>query len=379
MGGRRDEKLNSEQVRQMLQRSAGLCEFENCAQPLFFDLVSGHACNDGQYAHIIPSSADGPRGGGDETLEYIASVANRMHLCHKHHEIVDHHVDKYPAHLLRQMKRKHEDHVAAFRLMLKKTPIMPILFSSDIKGRQTTIDYGAVCKAIRDDARPLQKELPCEMRIDSSADYGSPRYWEETRKRVTDKVARLLDESRAVGEGNVEYGIFPLAPMPLIVLFGWLIGDKLPMRVYQLLRDDSAWSWNRDRPINRFSSKLLRAGASDCKRIAISFSLSFETGKGALENEDESVPVYVLMAERQGVDCIAHREDLNQFRDVYYSLMDGIQKRHGSDVEVYIYPSLPVSAAFEIGRRYMPGVFPKFHIMENMGDGKWVEACEVGK
>lgn len=379
MSGRRDEKLNSAQVRQMLQRSAGLCEFENCAQPLFFDLVSGRVCNDGQYAHIIPSSDDGPRGGGDETIEYIASIENRMHLCHKHHEIVDNQEGEYPAHLLRQMKRKHEDHVAAFRMMMKKTPIMPIVFSADVKGRRTTIDCGAVYKAIRDDVRPLQKELPYEIRIESSAEYGSARYWEDAQKRVRNKVDRLLDDFHVAGEGHVEYGVFPLAPMPLIMLFGWLVGDKLPMRVYQLLRDDSAWSWHRDRPVNRFSNQLLRTGASGCKRIAISFSLSFETGQGALENEDESVPVYVLRAGRQGVDCIAHREDLNQFRDVYYSLMDDIQKQHGSDVEVYIYPSLPVSAAFEMGRRYMPGVFPKFHIMENMGDCKWVEACEVGK
>lgn len=290
MGGRRDGKLKEDQVRELLQRSAGLCEFENCAQPLFFDLVSGEVCNDGQYAHIIPSSENGPRGGGDETLEYVASVENRMHLCHKHHEVIDDHADKYPAHLLRQMKRKHEDQVAAFRLMMKKTPVMPIVFLSNIKGKVTTIDYGEVRKAVLDDGRPLQKELPYEIKIESSAEYGEARYWDDVLRQLSVKAARLLDDFRVAGEGHVECGVFPLAPMPLIITFGWLLGDKLPLCVYQLLRDDSAWSWNRNLPVNRFSSQLMRSGAPDSKRVAVSFSLSFETVNDAQGNEDVRPP-----------------------------------------------------------------------------------------
>ena len=52
--GRRDGALTTAEVRQLLQRSAGLCEFENCAKPLFYDLVSGETCNDGQYAISFP-------------------------------------------------------------------------------------------------------------------------------------------------------------------------------------------------------------------------------------------------------------------------------------------------------------------------------------
>ena len=378
MSGRRDEKLSESQMRELLQRSAGLCEFENCAQPLFFDLVSGRACNDGQYAHIIPSSENGPRGGGGESPACVSGVDNRMHLCHKHHEIVDNQADEYPAHLLRDMKRKHEDQVAAFGLMLKKTPVMPIVFCANIKGRQTDVDYSDIRRAVRDDARPLLRDRPDEIRVESSAKYGSDRYWEETLKRVNTKVEVLLDEFCAGGVGPVEYGIFPLAPIPLIMYFGWRIGDKLPLRVYQLLRDESRWSWNRKRPDNSFSHRQIRPGKSGSKRISIALSLSAGIGEAVGRCAYSDTAVYELVAARLGVDCISKQRDLYRLRDAYYLMMDEIQKCHGANVEVYLYPAIPVSAAFEIGCRYMPAVFPHFHVMENMGRGGWSEACVIG-
>ena len=84
------------------------------------------------------------------------------------------------------------------------------------------------------------------------------------------------------------------------------------------------------------------------------------------------------MAGRIGVDCISMREDLRTLRNAYHSLMDAIMHLFGSSVEVYMYLAVPVSAAYEIGRRYMPSVFPKIHIMENVGGGKWLEACTIG-
>ena len=60
--GRRDADLPVVQKRELYQRAACMCEFENCGIPLFFDLRSGRPVNNGDFAHIIPSSANGPRG-----------------------------------------------------------------------------------------------------------------------------------------------------------------------------------------------------------------------------------------------------------------------------------------------------------------------------
>lgn len=378
--GRRDGALTTDQVRQLLQRSAGLCEFENCAKPLFYDLVSGELCNDGQYAHIIPSSASGPRGGGNESLEYIASVDNRMHLCHMHHGLVDDHPDEYPADRLREMKKRHEECVLAFRNMLKQTPIEAVIFKAKIKNtHEVIVSVGDVVRAIKDDGRPLARDIPREIAFVSSAEYKSPNYWEEAVRYVRRKVEDLIENYKTEGAGRVEYGIFPLAPIPLIVLLGFLIGDKLPVWSYQLLRDESRWSWKRNCETNTVKWEIVRRGKSPFNRIAIAVSLSAGIKASVLDAEsDETTPVFEVLAGRIGVDCISMREDLRTLRNAYHSLMDAIMHLFGSSVEVYMYLAVPVSAAYEIGRRYMPSVFPKIHIMENVGGGKWLEACTIG-
>lgn len=378
--GRRDGPLTTDQVRQLLQRSAGLCEFENCAKPLFYDLVSGEICNDGQYAHIIPSSASGPRGGGNESVEYVASVDNRMHLCQTHHRLVDDHPDKYPADCLREMKKRHEECVLAFRSMLKRTPIEAVIFKAKIKNsHEAIVSVGEVIQAIKDDGRPLARDIPREITFISSAEYKSPDYWEGAVRYVMRKVEDLIENYKTEGAGRIEYGIFPLAPIPLIVLLGFLIGDKLPVRSYQLLRDESRWSWRRNRKVNTVKWEVVRTGKLPSKRVAIAVSLSAEIKASVLVAEnDEATPVFEIVAGRIGVDSISVQEDLKVLRNAYHSLVDVIMHLYGPSVEVYMYLAVPVSAAYEIGRRYMPSVFPKIHIMENVGDGKWLDACTIG-
>ncbi len=372
--GRRDEKLKPAQVRELLQRSAGLCEFENCAEPLFFDLVSLRACNAGEYAHIIPSSDNGPRGGGGEPVEYIADVSNRMHLCCKHHELIDANPERFPASELRRMKERHERCVMAFAAAMKKTSVTPIVFSVPIRGRITSVASKEVLDAIRADGRPASSNLPKELKVSSAAGYGSGQYWKETLRDVRLRVDLVLAEYSS--NPAVEFGIFPLAPIPLIIMFAHYLGDKVPFRTYQLLRDKSRWSWSRKRPRNAFGSKLLRTGDLSLKRVAVAFSLSGEIGSNVAAKEKEEVPIYEIRALRVGVDCISLRTDLDAFRKTYLALLDEINDSVGGvPIDVYLYPAVPVSAAYEIGCRTMPMVAPRCHIMENLGNDNWVEVC----
>ena len=78
--GRRDSDLPLVAKRELYQRSACLCEFEGCAIPLFYDLVSARPVNNGAFAHIIPSSSNGPRGDQDDGKYNIDDPENRILL-----------------------------------------------------------------------------------------------------------------------------------------------------------------------------------------------------------------------------------------------------------------------------------------------------------
>jgi len=74
--------------------------------------------------------------------------------------------------------------------------------------------------------------------------------------------------------------------------------------------------------------------------------------------------IYIISAERIGVDAISSIDDLSDFWHVYQTVCDEVKSKECA-VEISVFPAIPVSAAFEIGRRYMPGIYPKLHIYDD--------------
>lgn len=92
-------------------RAAGICSNPNCRADLTVILSGGRAFNVGEMAHVIASSAAGPRGvagGGSDEYE------NLVLLCPTCHRSVDKApAGAFPVEVLHQWKREHEAQVRA--------------------------------------------------------------------------------------------------------------------------------------------------------------------------------------------------------------------------------------------------------------------------
>lgn len=53
-------------------------------------------------------------------------------------------------------------------------------------------------------------------------------------------------------------------------------------------------------------------------------------------------------------DIMRSREDLAAFTQVFKLLLNEIKAAHGEDSTISVFPALPVSAAVEVGRSWMP-------------------------
>ena len=53
-------------------------------------------------------------------------------------------------------------------------------------------------------------------------------------------------------------------------------------------------------------------------------------------------------------DVIRQREDLGRFREAVRRTLDQIKAVHGQDATIHVFPAMPVSAAVELGRVWMP-------------------------
>ena len=96
-------------VKRLFTVSGNRCAFPHCESPLVED--SGTVT--GEMAHIRAASDDGPRFDPEQSDEERHSFANLILLCRRHHKVIDSEEERYPATLLAEMKRTHEERSTA--------------------------------------------------------------------------------------------------------------------------------------------------------------------------------------------------------------------------------------------------------------------------
>lgn len=90
-------------------RAYGICSFPECGRELVF---GGNPPRlRGEMAHIVASSAKGPRGNPGVDAKTLSAYENLILLCPNHHEEIDGEVDTYSAEDLKKMKTRHEEHI----------------------------------------------------------------------------------------------------------------------------------------------------------------------------------------------------------------------------------------------------------------------------
>ena len=199
------------------------------------------------------------------------------------------------------------------------------------------------------------------------------QYWEIASRaldrRFDQTVTAILEESP-----NVHFSVFPLAPMPLIMKLGYKIGDKTRADVFQFSRAKDSWSWDTREQTNTFSveKQIVRDGT----KIALVFSLTADIAAPRVAEVYDADILYCIRAKRFGVDCIQSPADLAAFWHEYQPVCDEIKNTYPQVREIGVFPAMPVSAAFEVGRRYMPGVYPRLRIFDD--DNGFFEILTIG-
>ena len=357
----------------LFAKAAGRCQFEGCNKPVLFDELTLREYNKSNVAHIVASSPKGARGDAVRSHQLSDKLSNLMLMCPEHHKLIDDFEDDYPEERLLEMKQTHESAIAAQCDLIYTEPTELLMVSSPIKGRfPVKISFKSCADAVMPQKR-VSGSHGQRIQIDVEDDYHSTHYWESIsralERRFSQTVTAILEESP-----NVHFSVFPLAPMPLIMKLGYKIGDKIRAEVFQYSRARDSWSWGTDEQTNHFSTekRVIRDGA----RIAVVFSLTADIAPERVAAVYDADILYFIRAECFGVDCVQSPSDLAAFWHEYQRVCDEIKNTYPQVQEIGIFPAMPVSAAFEVGRRYMPGVYPKLRIFDD--DNGFFETISIG-
>ena len=158
--------------------------------------------------------------------------------------------------------------------------------------------------------------------------------------------------------GRIESGdirhlsVFGLAPQPLLIEFGRLLCDICPSDVHQLKREPKGWGWLTNGDPIRFVTSSSNVNA---RIVALKLALSATVTDDRIHRVLEpGTPIWSITAEGPNNDIMRRAEDLRTYRRLLRRIFDEIKAVCGSGAEVHVFSVLPVSAAIETGRVWMP-------------------------
>jgi hypothetical protein len=371
--------LNPKVVVELWARAAGRCEFNNCNRPLYKSPVTQEQGNISEIAHIWSFSEKGPRGWGvfKSVRKQLNELPNLMLLCHDCHKSID--LDKegerYSAKLLSKWKEEHESRIAIVAGVDPSKKSHVLLYGANIGEEKSMVQPEHAKEALFPEWYPAEERSVClSMRWEGKDDQEA--YWITEVKNLKDVFNRKIRP--LIEEGNpCHFSIFAFAPMPLLVLLGALMTDKIPTQVYQLHREPYAtWHW-LDGP-DKFEFQIKTPNQFKYPPALI-ISLSGQIAHNRITSViGSNVSIWELAIDKPHNDFLKSKDQLSKYRETVRKLIVQIGKAHGSNVSLSIFPAMPVACAVELGRVRMPKAdMPWIIYDQNNKEKMFIKALEI--
>lgn len=335
-------------------KTAGRCEYRGCNEDLIGDLIAGR--EDGKFgfiAHIVADSADGPRGDVIRSPLLAKDLSNLMLLCAKHHKGVDvDYLADHPEEVLLEMKAEHEDRIAIVTGMAQERAAHVLRFAADIGQRDVLVSTRSIFMAMPPDRHPAEgRTIDIELVGSDYADHEAS-YWTLQQDNLRRVFARKVKE-RIEQKEIKQLSVFALAPQPLLIELGHLLGDIVPVTVHQRYREPATWRWQAEQPgitfqVGEYSGPPEAAVAL---KLALSATVTDDRIRAVL---GDNAAIWSLTAENPHNDIMRRPEDLVEFKRHLRRLLDRIKAVHGEKATINVFPAVPNSAAVEVGRVLMP-------------------------
>lgn len=334
-------------------KAAGRCEFKGCSKPLWKSSVTNEEINIAQKAHIYAFSSGGARSNTAlEKKEDLNSLSNLMLVCHECHQKIDKSPDggRYTAELLRSWKADHELRMELITGIKEERKSHLLIYGSNVGQYNSPLSYEKTASALFPDYYPAT-DVPLTLGVRNSlASERDPTFWasesENLRKQYEHRIRERLSD------GEIEHlSVFSLAPQPLLIQLGTLVGDIVPSEVFQLHREPPTWKWPPISDVqSEFSVKRIRGNGAPALVLALSATINVERIYSVLEDSD----VWIVAAANPHNDIIKSRTQLSELRTIFRRTFDQIKAEHGQHAILHIFPAAPISVCVELGRVRMP-------------------------
>lgn len=354
-------------------RAAGRCEFEGCARQLTRESVTKRDGNYADRAHILPIGESGPRATSGAPATAINSIDNLMLVCHEHHVLIDRHPAEYPEDRLLAMKREHEDRVRRATDFTVRSPSHVLVVRGRIGGdRAPTFSREDMWQVLDADHHYSATDRPIEVDVsDLGYTDADEDFWAACEMTLRRKLESAFEPYGSLHRAE-HVSVFALAPIPVLMTLGKILGDVRPASVHQFDRYAGSWGWPIDESAgNReFSFAWQSNGEEGISRVALTISLSAAIDRSLVVRAmgNSAFAEISFTTPQPGYSTIRNSADLKAFRMAMHDCLGEIETRFGSSCEIYVFPAMPASAAVEFGRLLLPKAYPGILIYDHHRD-----------
>ena len=131
-----------------------------------------------------------------------------------------------------------------------------------------------------------------------------------------------------------------------------MLSDIYPAEIYQRHREPTTWQWQT-------STSAIDFTVVEPEHITATPVLTFELSGTISDDRITSVlgddcSQWKIIIANPGNDFLKTKQLLSEFRQVTRSVLNKIKAKHGESYPIHVFPAMPVSAALEFGRVWMP-------------------------
>jgi hypothetical protein len=317
-------------------------------------------------SHIVAYSPSGSRGDAIRSPLLATDICNLMLTCRVHGHTID---DKdkevdYPEALLLEFKQQHEDRVRLLTESTEDNQTHVVLLQAPVDGQFFRINAKEAFEAILPNYPAEEQPFLIDL---SGFVLGAttPGFFSVMSQTITERADRLLERRVGAGSGR-RLSVFAIAPIPLLVHFGKLLGDLTDIDLYQKHRIGRSWRW-REEPdtLNDFYNVMgPESRGTEDRPVALLLSVSEVVNRARVNVALGTDPVaYEISAKDPSRDFLRSRERLHAFSIELRKLLCLIRDNHPKTQPIHVFGALPAPLAIELGRNLKPFDAP-FYIYE---------------
>ncbi len=336
-------------------RAAGRCEFEGCNEALYKSRVTQEPVNIAQKAHIYAFSAGGPRSNRGAGQKSLNNIENLLLVCGSCHTTIDKKwaEKRYTASMLQKWKRTHEQRVARVTQISPDKRSHIVLFHANIGDHRGLLHYGEAVDAVFPHRYPAEDHaIEIGYRNNPLSEDLESAYWESESHSLEIQCREVRE---GIKRGDIAHlSVFALAPQPLLIKLGALLGDIVPADVYQRHREPRpTWKWPA-RPKGTTPFEIRRPASTvgpPALVLALSATVTADRITSVLGSDAAIWTVTVAIPHKE---IVKSPNQLAEVRALFRRLLDEIKAVHGQTTLLHVFPAMPVSLAVELGRARSP-------------------------